>query len=424
MAFDKRGRWVPSEEITWVRPDKDATDYKEKTDFLRQKLTETGLDWRHEGKYAFRTDAWGELTEEQRFDVLEAYDTWYDSGFQENLSDEMWGLDIERGISYNAQSGLIAYKDDTTTWDAQTAFNMLAGGSGTLQVLEGTRDEIQHPYKYSEKVRHTVVGEHEVDGKYYTTIMKRDYPMDWKHYSHDELYRATIDELLEDHYYMFTGTGGDFDNATQVRAATDEIKSWVDEQYALATEEAAEDATAEEIGAAGEAKWKEYKLFQTSSARAHNQRYPEGDETWGYHRNQQVAIRKYQPWNRFDPETGTRTTVNPLTGEVRDTFKHTQVQHPTRMTISSNPIQDVDEGVFYSPTMDEEGKITASIMEANKTEDISKPTITNRTLKNYRPENFDSEWEVDGLESTTQSFIDKPLEYTHQPLQPDDPEAL
>ena len=56
MAYDDKGRWVPSEDINW-----DLTP--ENREALRLELTATGLDWRHEGKYAFRTDAWGQMSE-------------------------------------------------------------------------------------------------------------------------------------------------------------------------------------------------------------------------------------------------------------------------------------------------------------------------------------------------------------------------
>ena len=46
MAYDGKGRWVPSEDINWTQ-DREA---------LREQLTEKGLDWRHEGAYGVRTD--------------------------------------------------------------------------------------------------------------------------------------------------------------------------------------------------------------------------------------------------------------------------------------------------------------------------------------------------------------------------------
>jgi hypothetical protein len=415
MGFDKRGRWVPDgEALPWLnKSDNQGVKARE---HLRRELTESGLDWRHQGKYAFRTNAWADMTETQRFKVLEAYDSWYDSGHQENLADEAWGLDIERGISYNAaipddgKKASLTYKKGstkkTTNWSAQMAFHMLSGGTGTIKELKGTKEDIQNTYDYDEKVRHTVLGEYtkgeKENLKHYTTIIEREYPMDWKHYTNDELYRAAIDEVLEDHYYMFMGPGADFDNATQVRAASQEIQSWVNEQYTLAGEEADKGATPAQIGAVGEAKWEKYKEFQIASAKVHNQRYPEGQTTRGFQHGQQRAIRKYQPWNRFDPETGTRTTLNPITGEVKDTFKHVSAANPTRMTISSDATQNVDEGIFYSPTVNKQEEIERSIMEVNKTADITKPIITSRTLQNYKPANFDPDWEVDGLNSKSQ----------------------
>ena len=370
MAYDDKGRWVPSEDIDW--------DYSaENRDALRLELTATGLDWRHEGKYAFRTDAWGQMSESQRLQTLQAYDSWYDEGGQLALNDEAWGLDIERGLTYN------------NTWDAQTAFHELSGGDAEHVWLKGSKHDIQHPYKYKDKVRHTVVGEKEdASGQKWTQIIKREHPMDWKNYTNDELYRATIDELLEQDYMMFMGPGADFDNATQVRAATKEIKSWVNEAYIKAHELGKD-------GAWAEAEWQKEKALQIQRARVHNVRYPEGKNTRGFQHNQQVQIRKYQPWNKFDPETGTRTKINPVTGEIRDTFKHKLVPEPTRMTIVGDKLeQNLDEGVFYSPTMGLEQEITDSMLA--KPPDIPKPNLSIRGVTPERPDNIDSSWKLKG----------------------------
>ena len=411
MAYDERGRWIPSEDINWSQ-DRQA---------LREQLTETGLDWRHEGRYAFRTNDWGELSESQRLGVLQAYDSWYDTDVNRNinLADEDWGLDIERNISYNMDQA----------WSAQNFFHQMTGGNfkeitigkdlekkivtkdrhgnviniqygskgeGGVQVGGGSKETtgwdwsaISNPYKYKDKVRHTVVGE-KVDaaGDTWTQIIKREHPMDWKNYTNDELYRATIDELLENDYMMFMGPGSDFDNATQVRAATKEIKSWVNEAYIKAHELGKD-------GAWAEAEWESKKALQIQQARVHNVRYPEGKNTRGFLHNQQVAIRKYQPWNKFDPETGTRTKVNPVTGEVRDTFKHKLVPEPTRMTIVGDKLnQNLDEGVFYSPTMGLEKEITDSMLA--KPPDIPKPNLSIRGVTPERPANIDSGWKLKG----------------------------
>ena len=100
MAYDKMGRWIPSEDINWTR----NTEAEKQA--LRMELTKAGLDWRHKGKYAFRSDVWSGttddkgkdvagLSEEQKFSVLQQYDTWYDSGHQLALNDEEWGLDLD-----------------------------------------------------------------------------------------------------------------------------------------------------------------------------------------------------------------------------------------------------------------------------------------------------------------------------------------
>jgi len=377
MAYDDKGRWVPSEDIDW-----DLTP--ENRDALRLELTATGLDWRHEGKYAFRTDAWGQMSESQRLETLQAYDSWYDEGGQVDLNDEAWGLDIERGLTYN------------NSWDAQTAFHQLTGGWSKTVEVKMTKESLVNPYNYRDKLRHTIVGTRFDDqGHEYTTYIEREHPMDWKNYTNDELYRATIDELLEKDYMMFMGPGSDFDNATQVRAATKEIKSWVNEAYTKAHELGKD-------GAWAEAEWQKKKQLQIQQARVHNVRYPEGKNTRGFQHNQQVAIRKYQPWNKFDPETGTRTKVNPVTGEIRDTFKHKLVPEPTRMTIVGDKLeQDLDEGVFYSPTMGLEQQITDSMLA--KPPDIPKPNLSIRGVTPERPANIDSSWKLKGDVKVTNS---------------------
>ena len=71
MGYDTSGRWVP---------DGGAINWQQDRESLRHDLTARGLDWRHEGQYAFRTDEWGAMSETQRLGVLQVYDQWYDSG--------------------------------------------------------------------------------------------------------------------------------------------------------------------------------------------------------------------------------------------------------------------------------------------------------------------------------------------------------
>jgi len=374
MAYDTKGRWVPSEDINWTQ----------NRQALREELTATGLDWRHEGKYAFRTNAWGQMSESQRLETLQVYDSWYDEGGQLALADEAWGLDIERGLTYN------------NTWDAQTAFNQLTGGWAKHVEKKGTVDDLLHPEHKRDKIRHTIVSERtDAKGDTYTTYIERQHPMDWKYYSNDELYRATIDELMEDPkmYNMFMGPGDDFNNAVQVREANKEIQSWVNDAY----------QKARDLGKDGA--WAENELkaevdLQIARGKLTNARYPEGRKAGGavggplY--NQQIAIRRYSPWNTFDPETGTRTKTNPITGEILDTFKHKLVPEPTRMTIvGDKQEQNLDEGIFYSPTFGAEEEITASLME--EPPDIPKPTnLTIRKVTPTRPANIPANWKMKG----------------------------
>ena len=373
MGYDTKGRWVP---------DGEAIDWQQDRAALRLDLTERGLDWRHEGKYAFRTDAWGQMSESQRLDTLQTYDSWYDEGGQLALNDEAWGLDIERGITYN------------NTWDAQTAFHELTGGWARHVERKGTVEDLTHPEHKRDKVRHTIVSERtDAKGDTYTTFIERQHPMDWKHYSNDELYRATIDELMEDPkmYNMFMGPGDDFNNATQVREANKEVQSWVDESYQKARDLGKDGQWAEN-------EWEAKRDLQIARGKLTNARYPEGRKAGGAvggpKYNQQIAIRKYSPWNTF--KDGTRIKSNPITGEILDTFKHKLVPEPTRMTIVGNKLeQNLDEGIFFSPTMGLQQEITDSMLA--KPPDIPKPTnLSIRKVTPERPANVDAGWKLKG----------------------------
>ena len=368
MAYDNKGRWVPSEDLTW------STSTEQEKQTLREDLTKAGLDWRHQGKYAFRTDVWGSMTESERFDVLQQYDTWYDKGGQLALNDERWGLDIERGITY----------DQASTWSTQEKFHNLTGGDVVTKTSDKSFGDLINPYKYKDKVRGaTLVSEK--DGV--TTYQVREYPLDWANYTHDELYRAAIDEVLEEDYDMFMGPGADYDNAKQVRAASKEIQSWADHHYDEARRLGKDGAWAEE-------QWQADKALQIARGRLYNERYPEGKNTRGFQHNQQVMIRKYKPFQKFDEETGTMSRYHPITGELRSEVTYQAPPPPTRMTITGNKTEEnVDAGHYYSPTFGYEDKITDSIMA--EPPDVAKPNISIRGLTARKPDNI-SGWQETG----------------------------
>ena len=368
MAYDNKGRWVPSEDLTW------STSTEQEKQDLRMDLTKAGLDWRHQGKYAFRTDVWGGMTEGERFDVLQQYDTWYDKGGQLALNDEEWGLDIERGITY----------DDAKTWSTQEKFHNLTGGDVVTKTSDKSFGDLINPYKYKDKVRGaTLVSEK--DGV--TTYQVREYPLDWANYTHDDLYRAAIDEVLEEDYDMFMGSGADYDNAKQVRAASKEIQGWVNKHYKKAHEEGKD-------GAWAEAEWEADKAKQIAQGKVYNARYPEGKNTRGFQHNQQVMIRKYKPFQKFDEETGTMSRYHPITGELRSEVTYQAPPPPTRMTITGNKTEEnVDAGHYYSPTFGYEEQITDSMM--SEPPDVAKPNISIRGLTSRKPDNI-SGWQETG----------------------------
>ena len=382
MAYDSKGRWVPSADITWKR------DTAAETQALRMKLTSTGLDWRHQGKYAFRTDHWGQLSEEERFSIIQYYDDQYDSGAlaDEMASGEDWGLDIQRAdISYN------------NNWGAMEFFNALTGSEvENYEWKKGTQHEHMNPSELRDRESRQAVATKTEDGQVWTKYVTRKYPLDWKYYTTDDLYRATIDEIRTDPKYNYVtpkleGSGADIEHASQVRAMNKEIKSWVDAAYQVPGT----------TGAEAEARYQAEKNLQIERGKITNARWGVSNATKhnahasGPERNQALQIQKYQPWNKFDPETGTRTKVDRLTGEVLDTFIHKQPVEPTRMTVVGNKdAVNVDEGIFYSSTINTEQDIKDNLMA--KPADIGKPSITIRKVTPKRPTNIPSNWSMKG----------------------------
>ena len=203
----------------------------------------------------------------------------------------------------------------------------------------------------------------------------------------EEFVNDIIDEVLEENYDMFMGPGADFDNATQVRAASKEIQGWVNEHYKKAHEEGKD-------GAWAEAEWEADKAKQMALSRIYNKRYPEGRNTRGFQHNQQVMIRKYKPFQKFDEETGTMSRYHPITGELRSEVTYQAPPPPTRMTITGNKTEeDVDAGHYYSPTFGYEDKITDSMMA--EPPDVAKPNISIRGLTPRKPDNI-SGWQETG----------------------------
>ena len=384
MAYDNDGRWVPSADITWKR------DTAAETQALRKQLASTGLDWRDQGKYAFRTDHWGQLSEEERFSIIQYYDDQYDSGAlaDEMASGEDWGLDIQRAdIQYNSN------------WGAMEFFNAMTGGKVEgYEWREGTHYEHRNPDKLKDREMRQVVDTKIEGGKTYTKYVTREYPLDWKYYTFDDLYRATMDELIEDPKYDYVnpeleGYGADIEYASQVRAMNKEIKSWVDEAYNFGDLFVSE-GTAEVKLEAEKMKQIEHGKI-TNKHWGSSQSVKHDDHASGPLKNQAEQIQKYEPWNHFDPATGTRTKKNTLTGEILDTFVHKIPPQPTRMTVVGNQNDvNVDEGKFYSNTIGLEQQITDSIHV--KPPSISKPNLSIRKVTPKRGPNIPESWAMKG----------------------------
>ena len=274
------------------------------------------------------------------------------------------------------------YSGDGKNWNKKS--EGLSKGAGAAKIA-GDKEaydwgSLTNPYKYSDKIRGTFLDEGSEGGEVTTTYQVREYPMDWENYTHDELYRAAIDDVIEQDYDMFMGPGSDFDTARQVRSASAEIQSWAQDAY----------DEARRLGKDGEWAEKETEAYQEKQVRAgrvSNQRYPEGKNTRGFQHQQQVMIRKYKPFEQFNEETGTRTTHDPITGEVKATMVHTPPPAPSRMTITGNKTEEnVDARHFYSPTYFMEGNVTDSLMD--DPDPIEKPNITIRKSTAKLPANI------------------------------------
>jgi len=430
MAYEN-GRWIPSEDINWKR------DTEAEKQALRLELQSTGLNWWDHGRDAFRTDIWGDLNEEQRFQVLEQYETAYDTD-PSIVHDMNWGIDLERGLSYNQSTHEIARRTQTiktehdtwdhvkgskdvgdtkgNQWDALEAFRAMTGGDVVYNRYQGEINQDKEGYfehdvsggkrdweshvtagKVRERKFGTLVHERTNEDGDVTGVRwkNRDHEMDWSSYSEDPLYRAAIDELIEDHPTMFVGPGDDFTTGQQVRAASKEIQSWVQEvwdRFEPGTDaKVIDDAVAAELE------------LQMKRGEITNKRYPYGEESRGFQYNQAVAIKKYKPWNEFDPDSGTVTKLNPVTGEIRDSYKVEAAPPPVRFTVTDNPDEvNHEKGIYYSRTKGLQQKITDSMHE--KPPAIPKPTsLTIRTVANdqglvKRPANIPTEWRVGGVE--------------------------
>tara|TARA_R100000781_G_scaffold55484_1_gene36110 strand:+ start:69 stop:1289 length:1221 start_codon:yes stop_codon:yes gene_type:complete len=399
MAYDNYGRWIPSEDINWTTSTTDVI----------QQLQDSGIDWGDEGANVFQTDAWGDMDETSRLDVLQHYDTWYDAGeaanaadptstqakeWKINLVDSQWGLDLERSLSYNSN------------WTAQEAFNALTGGGFTIQTSDKTQYEVEHGQHKTgwaeDNVRHHFISSeyNTGTGQWETKWIEREHKMDWKNYSTDDLYRATIDEMMEADPDSFLSSGWDFQNAKQVRVATSIIQGWKDDIQKEADDNGYDND------------WVQNKIASTfseqiASGKITNERLPTngkekstddfGTAVSGPEANQQRRLKYHgwKTWHKFDPVTGTSTKFDPRSGDIKDTFTHAPPAAPTRMTVTGDKtLANIDEGIYFSNTIDSEQNITDSLQQ--KPDDPLPPTLTIRKVNVKKPANIDASWKMKG----------------------------
>lgn len=305
MAYDNKGRWVPIEKFDW------NTDRDSKV----RALEEAGLDWesgdRGLGINVFRTGhgmpdpskgqkagAWANMSEEQRFEVLQEYDNWYD-GLSDNeraqldLSDS-WGMDLYRGVTYDVGG----------EWDAKSMFHKLVG----LETDNSPGNQI-----------------------------------DYNAYNESHLWRGIIDNIAEDENLHFQGKPlfnyerDPINNTAQIRAGNEKLREWADE------------------------KGGEYEphLGTQVIEGAHPDRR-EFTENW--QRNQAVRLERWKPWYTFDEQTGIGYHKDIHSGEILDTVTFDPPPPPQRVQLTSDKaLEDQENGIFYTGLKDGNEKILAGI---------------------------------------------------------------
>lgn len=301
MGYDKYGRWAPDESIDWRR------DTEEQKANLRKQIESSGLLWKDAGhhvadhglgKAADHPSAWTKLSEEQRFQVLQEYDNWYDSNKATADENDSWGIDLDRGITYN----------DKNSWDAKKMFQDLVGVKA-----DGS------------------IGEDNID---------------YASYNDSGLFRGVVDDVMEKHENLygnplFKNIHDEIDNTTEIRALNDVIRTWQTEKGHTSTEL--------------------HDHLKTQANEGVNRNIPESKrENW--QRNQEAELNRWKPWYSFDPATGTAQNKDILTGEVLNEYKYEAPAWPDRMVLTGNKdLEDKSEGIYYSSSMGKEQEITDSL---------------------------------------------------------------
>tara|TARA_Y100001970_G_scaffold51513_1_gene65152 strand:- start:2873 stop:3991 length:1119 start_codon:yes stop_codon:yes gene_type:complete len=292
MAYDKWGRWVPVEEFDWTAD----------TEGKIQQLEQAGLDWESagvgEGKNVFYTSlgmgagdtegAWVNMTEEQRLEVLEEYDNWYDAQSTKaktalGLTDT-WGMDLYRGVTYN-QGDL---------WNAKEMF-------------------------------HDLVGIKE-DG----TLNKQ---IDYNDYNRSYMWRGIVDDIKKNEKFQFEGKSlfdyvrDPITNKTQIRAGNQQLRDWSVEK---------------------EDYWDHLQTQARQGSLPDNQTFRNQDER---NIDARIARWKPYFTVETDPETGEKVGLEKdmRSGEVLNRYQYNPPSAPERIQITDDEsLANPKEGIFYT----------------------------------------------------------------------------
>lgn len=355
MPLDKYGRWYPDNDINWSKSTTESDlNYRGR---ITSELNKSGVEWADGGYHAFNVglgksggenSTWTNLSEEQRWEVLQLYDQWYDVQDQETKDNDTWGMDLDRGITYNE-------KDN---WDAHQTFADLMGlqqGKNEASVLDD------------------IVGGKEID---------------YNSYNSSGMYRGVVDDVMEKHENLFgnplfENVHNDIDNTTEIRAINNVVREWQLEKG----------LNSDEFHTHLASQVKEGALRNT----------PDSDrENW--ERNRDARIDNWDnPWYTFDPATGTAQHKDILTGEVLDEYKYETPALPQPMQLTNDAdAEDKQAGIYFSSTMGDEQRITDSL--SPRPSEPNPPAQLNLKIKPYVPRDRSADY----LKIENHPYLGKP----------------
>ena len=182
------------------------------------------------------------------------------------------------------------------------------------------------------------------------------------------MYRGVIDDVMEKHENLygnplFKNIHDEIDNATEIRALNDIVRTWQNEK--------------------GHGTNELIEHLEMQTVEGINRNIPESNrENW--QRNQDAELEKWNAWYTFDPETGTAQNKDILTGEGLDEFTYEIPAWPDQMSLTNDKdAEDKQAGIYYSSTMGREQEITDSL--SPRPSEPQPPAQLSLNIEPYKP---------------------------------------